>query len=417
MFSSSKKPKFNLDLSINEITNIPQVSGYCYIDAYVKDGKKKSLHLSLKTPSNANITENKSNSTSTLDKFNGSYSSSDLSVSTSMMKIHNFKCKFNYNMNCNLKFSIKKKNNRISSKYLLMKVYYISDEDVRHKDKEKILTYRGQKIELGRLELNLSEYINVEEPLNSKYLMSNSKVNSILNLTVFLSELPEDCDFHTQLQVNDESGHTLTPGSLNKTDRKLQNSTSTSKNMKYNAPNLERTKIFGGINDVIKNSDASPLTNLSVSSLPSDDPDKQTQMKQKSGQSNKMSTYPDNESTASNQRSSGEQGTNISNVVNGARGSNVMMDPIVSNLYKKILESTWDPELQDLLQFTPEECINDLFDNNGDGWNKAVSQNFGNWSDENNDDGNIRDINGLINEVTFREDLRSWAIGDTNRLS
>ncbi|CUM48933.1 uncharacterized protein AC631_03147 [Debaryomyces fabryi] len=407
MFSSSKKPRFNLDLSVHEISNIPQVNGYCYIDVQVKDGKRKRPHLSLKSSSNQS-----GNSTSSLDKFEGPYSSSDVSASTSMKKIHNFKCKFNFNMNCNLKFSVKKKDNRISSKYLLMKVYYVSEEDVKHKEHEMIVSHRGHKIELGRLELNLSEYINVEEPFTSKYLMSNSKVNSILNLTVFLSELPDNLDFHTQLQINDEGGHTPTSSSLNRSNSKLQNRINSSKNTKYNAPNLERTKIFGGLNDVIKSSDASPLANLSVSSLPSDDSDKQLQVEQKHCP---ISSMFDNKSTTSKPRSSGEHGTNVissTNLVNGARSANVMMDPIVSNLYKKILESTWDPELQDLLQFTPEECISDIFDNDGDGWSKAVSQNYNNWSDDNNDDDSIRNINGLINEATFREDLRSWTISD-----
>lgn len=412
MFSSSKKPRFNLDLSIHEISNIPQVNGYCYIDVEVRDGKKRKPHLLLKASSN-----DIGNSNSSSDKFEGSYSSSDVSTSTTMKKIHNFKCKFNFNMNCNLKFSVKKKNNRISSKYLLMKVYYVTEEDVKHKDHERIASHRGHKIELGRLELNLSEYINVEEPLTSKYLMSNSKVNSILNLTVFLSELPDGYDFHTQLQVSDESAHPSTSGSLNRTNKKVQSKPAKSKNTKYNAPNLERTKIFGGLNDVIKSSDTTPLANLSTSSIPSDDSDKQSQVKQNHGPPSRADIH-DSESTTSKKRSSGEHGTTASNVmssaniVNETRNANVMMDPIVSNLYRKILESTWDPELQDLLQFTPEECISDIFDNGGDGWNKSVSQNFGSWSDENNDDESIKNINGLINEASFREDLRSWNIND-----
>ena len=412
MFSSSKKPRFNLDLSIHEISNIPHVSGYCYIDIQVRDGKKRKPHLLLKASSN-----DINNSNPSLDMFEGSYSSSDVSTSTSMKKIHNFKCKFNFNMNCNLKFLVKKKNNRISSKYLLMKVYYVTEDDVKHKDHERVVSHRGQKIELGRLELNLSEYINVEEPLTSKYLMSNSKVNSILNLTVFLSELPEGYDFHTQLQVSDESAHTSTSGSLNTANTKVQNKPAKSKNTKYNAPNLERTKIFGGINDVIKSSETSPLANLSTSSIPSDDSDKQSQVQQNHGPPNRADLR-DYESTTSKQRSSGEHGTTSSNIISSAnivnetRNANVMMDPIVSRLYQKILESTWDPELQDLLQFTPQECINDIFDNDGDGWNKAVSQNFGSWSDENNDDESIKNINGLINEASFREDLRSWTIND-----
>ena len=409
MFSSSKKPRFNLDLSIHEISNIPQVNGYCYIDVEVRDGKKRP-HLLLKGSSSDN-----GNSNSSLDMFEGSYSSSDVSTSTSMKKIHNFKCKFNCNMNCNLKFSVRKKNNRISSKYLLMKVYYVTEEDVKHKEHEKIMSHRGHKIELGRLELNLSEYINVEEPLTSKYLMSNSKVNSILNLTVFLSELPEGYDFHTQLQMTDENSRSSTSRSLSRTNTNIQNKPTKGKSTKYNAPNLERTKIFGGLNDVIKSSETT-LANLSASSIPSDDSDKQPQGRQNHSPLSRADIH-DYESTTSRQRSSGEHGTNGSNVISSAnlvnetRHANVMMDPIVSNLYQKILESTWDPELQDLLLFTPEESINDIFDNDGDGWNKAVSQNFG-WLDENNDDESIKNINGLINEASFREDLRSWSIND-----
>lgn len=413
MFSSSRKPRFSLDLSIHEISNIPQVNGYCYIDILIKDGKKKVGHILLKGTANGDGSN--SSSSVSLEKPESLHTASDVSASTSLRKIHNFKCTFNFDLNCNLKFSVKKKDNRISSKYLVMKVYYVSEQDVKKKDNEKLASNRKQRMELGKLELNLSEYINVEEPLNSKYLMNDSKVNSILNLTIFLNELPESQDFHTDLRVNDAGGRSLTSASTG-ASKSTQYRKPTTKHTKYNAPNLERTKIFSGFNDVIKPSDASPsLANLSVSSLPSEDSDKQNQLKNKSD----ILHNNDDEWVASNHRSSSDNGRTYSNSINGSNfangttGANVMMDPIVSNLYKKVLESTWDPELHCLLDFSPEECISDIFDNDGDGWNKYVSQTFGSWSNENDDEDNVDEFEGLINEATFREDLRSWSVGDT----
>lgn len=85
------------------------------------------------------------------------------------------------------------------------------------------------------------------------------------------------------------------------------------------------------------------------------------------------------------------------------------MDPIVSGLYRKILESTWDPELLPLLDYTPEKCINDIFNNsdNPKGWCPNIKQD--NWDNDEDDDG-LKNLNGLINESKLRDDLRSWVV-------
>lgn len=273
----------------------------------------------------------------------------------------------------------------------------MSDEEGRG---DKSSSHRHEKTELGMLEINLSEYINLDEPLTSKFLMSESKVNSILNLSIYLGELADNFDFHTQLQVNDAGDKNNTSTVINNREKKKHYNTANNKNAK--SVNLDRGTIFGGINDMMKfstsdNSSNAQLGNLSASSFHSDDSDRPHNKPKRKG----SSRHRKSKSTLTNDA-----------LGNNQPGNAIMMDPIVSNLYTKVLESAWDPALADLLEYTPEKCIIDIFESSGDGWNKDISQKLDSRYDENDED-NIRALNGLINEASFREDLRSWKVGDS----
>ena len=58
---------------------------------------------------------------------------------------------------------------------------------------------------MGKVDINLSEYLNFDEPITTKYLLNDSKVNSILGVTIGLNELSSTFDFHTQLQIQDSN--------------------------------------------------------------------------------------------------------------------------------------------------------------------------------------------------------------------
>jgi len=376
MFSSNR-PKFSFNLTINELSNIPQIGGHCYIEMQIGDGKR-FIALSNIVPRRQPRKEEVSKKDSeTSESSLNSSSSGNVSTVTSSKRIHNFKCQFNFNVSCNLKFPIKRRENLIGNKYLLLKVYYVNDKNSH------------DSIELGKLDINLSEYLNFTDPLTSKYLLKQSKVNSILSLTISLSELPSNYDFHTHLQITDapQASSTTSIGS-----KKASNG--------FNVPQFERKNVFSGINNVL------PESNPAVPAPSAQSEDEK--QKKPSKLSKKIFRHGQHGHTHSSHNSTRMESQSIP-----SGNKSVIMDPIVSRLYYKILESTWDPELKPLLEYSPEQCIKDIFENpeNPQGWNQELAEKFGDWSkDRDEQDENVRDINGLINELTFRDDLRSWTV-------
>lgn len=364
---NSKKPKFKLDLGINELSNIPQVSGNCYIDLQIKDNKRiKSL------PFNLPFKPNDDDSLSSLSLNSSSTSSSgNVSIITSNKKIHNFKCSFNYKVGCNLKFGFKRRENLINDKFLIMKIYYVSDKDIN--------AHHHHKIELGKLEINLSEYLNFDEPITSKYLLKDSKVNSILSLTIHLSELPSNFDFHTQLTITDNNSN------HEKTDQSKISLNANSSTTKYNVPQFERKNIFGGLNDVIGSSSEKDKTSYKSS----DEGQEKSDRKPSSLRIDTATTGQINK-----------------------KDPVIMIDPIVNDLYRKILESTWDPNLHALLDFTPEVCVESIFDGTFPQWKERLMLEINTHYDD--DDADIRCINGLVNELNYRDDLKSWTISEVS---
>lgn len=469
MFSSSK-PKFALELAINELTNVPQINGACYIEVSIRDSKHKHMHKHTngsrapsKDTSSASSNTNGNSSTSNAAKSflnrldskatktvnkevaQAKGSSGHVSTTTSLKKLHNFKCNFNYKLTCNLKFSLKSKKSRlIGNKYLSLKIYYVHDD--RHGGDEQII------IPLGRLEINLAEYLNFEEPVNLKYLLDDSKVNSILNLTIGLSELPENFDFHTQLQIQDNNSSVVSSTALREGLHQNKKRSTT-----FNVPQFERKNVFNGISNIFGEGNAdenqgSP-NRVSSPSTPQSETNERLQ-----------SPTPRNHRTVFNQASSPELSassklsldgkqigdiTNLNNQdliklvaqssdvslamstqlpnLNGQNGNggqngnlvsginrHIAMDPIINSLYTKILESNWDPALYPLLDYSPNQCIDDIFNNpeNPYGCNLKLKEFYESQIGKDDENSGYRNLNGLINEDKYRSDLQSWTLPD-----
>ncbi|KAI5959783.1 uncharacterized protein KGF55_005015 [Candida pseudojiufengensis] len=513
--SSSSKPKFAFDLTINELTNVPQINGSCYIEISIKDSKRNSSrrHKNGKAPVDPSKTKTSNSSTSSpsrsntrsfLNKFddlgsklkqstslskdkssssdgnknnsnssfnlNSSSSNSNTSVSghvsttTSRKRLHNFRCVFNYKLSCNLKFGLKKKGNLISNKYLCFRVYYIHEDKHHSSDSDN-----GTIIDLGRLEINLAEYLNFSDPVNTKYLLEDSKVNSILNITIGLHELPSNFDFHTQLQIQDNNSSNLSSTStsnLNMSNKKKTN---------FNVPQFEKKNVYTGINNVLgdnaiqedatkdhyqhhhhhhhqhdQNGSKSPPRNHrqllntskhSSNSVNSSSTSSSTSSNKKT-QENKSLTDIANLNNqdliklvaqssdvasgfSSNQHPANDSNSNnvgnLPSMINqnsSEDNKHILMDPIVSILYCKILESNWDPELYPLLDYSPNQCIDDIFNNeqNPLGCNLKLKKFYLDKKAENNkediNDDSYRELNGLINEVKYRPNLQSWTINE-----
>ncbi|CAH2350681.1 hypothetical protein CLIB1423_02S02696 [[Candida] railenensis] len=444
MFSNSNKPKFSLDFTINDLSNIPHVGGSCYIDVSIRDSKKSKFSLRpshAQAGAQATFDSSKNSIQSKLDsKSSSSHSSSTpstVTAVTSKKKIHNFKCSFHFSLSCNLRFPLKKKENLIGNKYLILTIYYLPDSSHHHGEDSHSAS------ELGQLDINLSEYLNFKEATTFKYLLKHSKVNSIISLTVSLKELPSDFQFHTQLQISEAHTNLSNANTKVSTSRPTQaqttnrttsstlqlDSSPSSQNPKFNVPNFEKKKVFGGINDVINTSSGEHQNSGNESELDlsningkTEENGKECSISKKISQhlsphhsnskldgsnaNSKANSISGNSERANNNSSYGHSA--LKNASGNDQQTAVMMEPIVSNLYKKILESSWDPELYKLLDYTPEKIVDSIF-REGTGWSDKISKKLEIWNAGNTDDDDeVRDLNGLINEVGFREDLKSW---------
>lgn len=439
MFQSTSKPKFALELTVNELSNIPHVGGSCYIDINIRDSRKTKFP-GFKA-GKVSALDNVGSKTSSIPgvkkstEAKGSHSASspgNISATTSRKKIHNFKCLFNYKVNCNLRFPLKKRENLIGNKYLLMTVHYVGDGSNGHHSDQSSGNSGRTHIELGSLEVNLSEYLNFNEPTTSKYLLKDSKINSILSVTVGLTELSNDFDFHTLLRIQESQ----TTSSLSLTihpPTRMTTGTGTGtgetfNRQKFNVPNFERKKVFGGLNDIMatQTSSEQQSTNnsASIGSTTSADDDKRSgcsgrnKIQHLASHFNHNGNHNHHQNNSSNHNNISQNGfmSKLQSIYenNNSTDSNtttIIMEPIVNNLYKKILEASWDPELYKLMDYSPEKCIESIFEG-GDGWSKDLSKKLGTWEED--DEDQVRDLNGLINEVSFRDNLKSWQVGQSS---
>lgn len=384
MFTSSKKPKFSLTLTINELSNIPHTSGHVYIEISISDSHSRGLKTSLPslnplskrnstiaTTSEDSVSrKSKRGNDSTESDINGvssssSTSSGNVNVRTSERKIHNFKCVFNYTVHCNLKFPYHKKDQSIGHKYLLFRVFYVGEKGPKSDN-------CSHATELGRCEFDLGAYIDVNYPVSSKYLLQNSKVNSILSLSAHLKPLPSDFDFHTQLHVED-THHTTTQLSNNKKGSPAEHGNA-SKNGSLRAP------------------DGSNASNAASSG-----------QRPRAEGSQEANDYLQQRGYYKAETFDDLPG------VQGEAYERVILDPIVTNLYRKTLESSWDPDLHVLLKLLPEKIVDDIFSKGkNDNLEKdyEVYRNIANGSASKLN----KESEGLFTERSYREDLKSWSV-------
>ncbi|KAG7191775.1 uncharacterized protein KQ657_002740 [Scheffersomyces spartinae] len=387
----SDKARFRLEMTINQLSNIPQLSGKCGLELRIGDKRGFSL-----TRNKTTVNSDLSNGNGPSATISSSSSPSGVSVSTGLRKIHNFKCAFNCKVTCNLKFPVKKSENLIGSKHAYFTVYTRTSPVPNSKQSELLMLRSSQSYNhlhydtLGKVDINLSEYLNFREPKTSKYLLRDSKVNSILSVTVLLKEIPPDVEFHTNLQVEDLSNLTGSPTTATTTTTTTSSSLGAKKALAsptFNVPVFERKNVFSGFNEVLTGGGDTHSSQSGGNGTTHSD-----------GSVQKNTTKTTTAAPVSAANNSIEQP--------------LIMDTLVSTLYKRVLESTWDPELHTLLNYPPEQCINDIFespDSFKEGWNERLSQKFGVKPGDNDDeDDSHRNLNGLINEISYREDLKSW---------
>lgn len=137
-----KRPNFQISVTINELTNLPQVSGMSWTRWFIKDSPKPEARG--KTDKHI-VRDHKV-----------SYGSYKLSTT------HHIR--------------VSSRTNTLRPCVLVLEVVW------EHSNS-------AEKIPLGRVEVNLSEFANQENPQPTRFLLKDSKINSTLSLTIELKQI------------------------------------------------------------------------------------------------------------------------------------------------------------------------------------------------------------------------------------
>lgn len=170
--NKTKRPKFLFYLQINELVNIPQSSGFCYVKWNIKDGTgtKKTT-----------IDNSKTGTTSTTEqKVEVSTQNKGL---TPRIRVQHHRAQWNYKLikPIQIKFQIDKNRNLIK-KIINFDIFF----EFINTDKSNQETVTN-RIQLGSVSINLADYTRVDElPITNRFLLKNSKVNSLINITIQL---------------------------------------------------------------------------------------------------------------------------------------------------------------------------------------------------------------------------------------
>ena len=136
---AASRPKFGVNIQINELLNIPLVSGRCWVRWYVRDSAKP-----------------------------------DARGKTEHMPIKEHRALWDHEINIPAKIGIGKMN--------VLKEYMVIFDVMWDQN-------GSDKLQLGKVELNLAEYVGGTEPKKTKYLLKNSKINGALSLTVAMKQI------------------------------------------------------------------------------------------------------------------------------------------------------------------------------------------------------------------------------------
>lgn len=315
--NKSKKPKFLLALRINELINIPQSSGYCYVKWSLKDG----------TGTSSSIVGSNGESTAVMNQSHGL---------TPRVLVENHRARWNYEFDKPLPVKLQvDKNRELQAKKLILDIYFeflndvndlprrstsSSSENAKHSTTSAYSQRITGKVLLGTVCLNIAEYVREDEqPVTNRFLLKKSKVNSILNVTVQMRLARGTYnDFHVS--------KSFTSGQL---------------------PGAFRS----GIGDILDDASdiASPASSVYQSSIMSP-------QSTRNGNGNGNGNGKVQSTLGGSLTSSGLANNSIS----------ASMSPLVDSLYQKTFQLPWDPRPG---EFTPRECVEDILQG-GNGWAK-----------------------------------------------
>lgn len=174
--SKSRRPKFLLRFSINQLTNIPQSAGYCYCKWHLKDG----------TGTSTSKIEQEGQQIDTNHQSKGV---------TERIFVKNHRAVWNYKVDPPIKVKLHvDKYKSLSKKILIVEVYFEFLEDVTKNEQSNgklnhhSHTYTQKvtgKILLGNVTIDVTHFIDQNgTEFHDRFLLQKSKVNSILSMSI-----------------------------------------------------------------------------------------------------------------------------------------------------------------------------------------------------------------------------------------
>lgn len=271
MFDGVEKFRFRLSLVIKELTNVPQICGMCFIKVQVKAPHSHGRKVQF---------EQKSKSAEVRDSY----------------------CTFNHKIQ-DIDVTIAKDKNTeyLKEKLLILKVYCEFPVGLEEETK--------QKTKLGQVSLNLSEYTSTEDVVSNRFLLQNSKVNSIIK-------------FDIQLQNTTNSTETSSRRRSHSSD--------------FKTPKLRHPQTFSGLHDFLEESNSPDVKK--------DDPLRK----------------PTKRGSVERKRLKVQDSENVLKSISN--------NPVLKDLLNKTYEFSWHNK--NYQEFTPSEAVDDIF-NNGVGFKKS----------------------------------------------
>lgn len=339
--NKSQRPKFLLYLKIDELINVPQSSGFCYVKWNLKEGTGTSSHrLRSSGEDENNMVGHQSHGM------------------TPRVAVESHRVRWNYQLNkpIEVKLQVDKTKN-LEAKRLVLEIYFELLENgtesnnggtaTKNKRTSTDTSNTGRspnnvyspkianRSQLGSVTLNIAEYVREDEqPIANRFLLKKSKVNSIINLTLQMKLIRGSYDDF--LNSNVSSGQ-LTGGVRSGIDDILDEGSDKSSPVS----STFRSSMSGG---------GSPRSNHHTRSL--------------RGSLRFGSGNHANNSNGGNSGNKAQPYTGMGSPSSHGNTISSSMNPLVEKLYQKTFQLPWDPRPG---EFTPKECVEDILQG-GNGW-------------------------------------------------
>lgn len=243
-----KKHKFQINVVVEKLFNIPHSSGYCFVNIQISSEKKFKNDLFTRNKFgmlNKRNLVNRENKKINLDHFDQKIGKNEHGIefqnghgffgTSPSVKIYNFTCHLDYKISYISKFPFKRRENKFENKYLVLKVYYVNESLLSTFDKKKnnffikhddgftnedcfnnkflidmvlfndLYLKKNIFTELGELKINLNNYLDIDPVIKTKNLLENSKINSILSMSIQIKKIDQINNFNENKNISYEN--------------------------------------------------------------------------------------------------------------------------------------------------------------------------------------------------------------------